>query len=95
MNVSYDPSEIPVPTEDMLLASSSVSGQLALVVCNGSETHVSFWSIYESLPRVGEKIWLQDRSVCEVADVMHCVTNSDALVVDCVVRILCKPVSSD
>src|SRR4051812_47204569 len=76
MSVSYDPDEIPNLDQAIVDEADAMGMQIVHVICDepsakvGDVGGVAFFAIVPAMPRTGERIELQDRTVCIVRDII-------------------------
>src|SRR4051812_31451166 len=75
--ISYDPDKHPELSNDAVKDAESLNMQIVNVICDepgakvGDNTGVAFLSITPFVPRIGERIKLEDGTMCEVKMVFH------------------------
>jgi hypothetical protein len=72
MNIQYDPDKFPEVTPEQFRVAGELNLHVVVIHCDepdaevGDPAGVSFVTLVPFLPRVGDRIYLEDGSVCEV-----------------------------
>lgn len=79
--ISYDPDKKPDIPSNLLKYAKENNLHLVPIICleneDSNEGCVSFISVSYSMPRIGEKIQLEDNKICKIIDVLHKVGTHD------------------
>lgn len=84
---SYDPDELPKLDLKVTQAAGELHKKIVFIHCvqKHSNEGVSFYTLVDHMPRIGERITLDDNSVCEIKGILHKVThfnyNGDKLMI--------------
>ena len=76
MSISYDPDQTPNLSKEALAAARARGQQIVYVICDeegakvGDTGGVSFFAATPYIPRIGEEIELQDKSICVVQSII-------------------------
>jgi hypothetical protein len=73
--ISYDPDKAPSASPELIDAAKRMGMKIVQVICDepgaqvGADTGVSFFAAVDFIPRIGDKIDLEDGRSCEVKSV--------------------------
>lgn len=85
VTINYDPDGTPELSTEMLQAAQDAGMGVVHVICDepdaqlGDATGVSFWTMAAFLPRQGDRLHLQNGTVCEVKRTHFKVANREGL----------------
>lgn len=74
MSINYDPDGTPEYDEEAAAQARELGLFMVCIICDDrgpDRVPVSFVVFVSAIPRTGERIWLEDGSVCEVKRVYH------------------------